>query len=233
MLTLHSENLRRINTNPEDQTAPHRPTDFPDVFPAQATEQDLRDHVWWWRYQDTPDRARKIFPPWEGEQHQSTRVMLELLRNYHEPSAWFYEFRARYKGRYAWDFGRPWIRCTDEQWNTLETLVPSTRPAQVPMGLQRAEDCWVTLEMWVNLRLNDATLVQSFCQRIADARRLQNIKPPGKRGGVRRRKQSWLAIEAMDVQHYRIRALTKGESGQLSKHRARYEEICERLNLKP
>lgn len=218
---------------PGDQTAPHRSKDFSDEFPEQATKQHLIDHVWWWRYQDNLEQAKKIFPPWEGETHQITGVMLNCLRNYLEPSAWFYEFRARYNGRYEWDFGCPWVRCTDQQMSTLSCLVPSTYPSQFLLDLQRKEDCWVEFQTPFNLRLNDQTLVRDFLARVSKERERRAISPPKRQGGVRRRKLSWMSVEAMDIRHYNLGLLESAERGRLSKDLQRYVKMCQNLGLAP
>jgi hypothetical protein len=229
---LLSNSLREWKISKSRQNFPHRPKTFPASFPAKATEQKLCEEVWWWRYADE-DNAKRIFPPWGDESGSVTQMLLQVFLNYMEPSAWFYEFRARYRGRYKWDFGAPWIRCSDEQRRLLANLVPPEHPSKFFLPVSRREDFWIVIPDKVNLLVNDATLVRSFLATVRKERHVRGLSAPGKTGGVRRKRRTWVPIEAMDLEHYEIRLQTDAERGQVSKWYAFYEATCERLKLAP
>lgn len=234
LVAIHRRNLAERRIRPEHQRAEYRPKDFPDEFPPEADEKLLKATVWWWRFRTNVDQAKRIFPPETATDNSRTKRMLDKLNNLHEPSAWFYEFRARYADRYQWDFGCPWISCTDEQHKTLSSMIPAEEPAQVAVSLSKPGDSWITLDMfWVNLRLNDEVLARQFFDHVAEARRVRGVKAPGPGRGVRRRPLSWAPLESMDIRHHGIRALTDGERSQLSKARRRYVTLCKRLGLEP
>lgn len=224
--------LSRWGVPKDRQSFPHRPQDFADTFPTTASEKKLRQEVWWWRYADE-ENAERIFPPWGAGTNSMTHAFLKVFRNFWEPSAWFYEFRARYKGRYEWDFGRPWIRCSDEQRRTLEQVVPSKYPSQFYLPVSRSEDCWAMISEKINLRLNDETLAKQFLAKVAEERESRGIKAPGKQGGVRRRALSWAPIEYMDLDYYGILERSSSIRSQVSKARLNYEAMCKRLSLAP
>ena len=159
--------------------------------------------------------------------------MLSIFLNYMEPSALFYEFRARYNGHYKWDFGASWILCSDEQRRMLANLVPPEHPSERYLSVSRPEDCWVEIPDKVNLLLNNANLVRHFLAAVRRERKARGLVAPGKGGGVRRKKRSWVPIEAMDLKHYGIRPLTDSERGQLAKYGAAYKATCRRLKLAP
>jgi hypothetical protein len=224
--------LRRWKVAKTRQNFPHRPKDFVDVFPATATEEKLRQKMWWWRYADE-ENAERIFPPWGEGTNSMTQALLKSFCNYMEPSAFFYEFRARYDGRYKWDFGRPWIRCSDEQRRMLVEVVPSEYPSQFYLPVARPEDCWATISEKINLRVNDETLARQFLSRVAKEREYRGVKAPGKEGGVRRKKMSWAPIEYMDLRHYGVIKDSSSGHSQVSKARRNYEATCASLNLAP
>ena len=229
---LLSDRLREWKVSEDQQAFTHRPKVFGDVFPTDASKEALIRKLWWWRYANLAE-AKRIFPPWGKNDRQWTWIMLNVFTNSMELSAWFYEFRARYEGRYQWDFHRPWIRCSDQQRSVLELLVPSDRPSKFYLPVSRPTDCWVEMPGKVNLLLNDKTLADGFLARVREERERRGLSAPKYRGGVRRRKISWVPIESMDLEHYKICKLNGAERGHLSKARKKYEGICKSLNMDP
>jgi hypothetical protein len=229
---LLSVRLRSWKVPKMRQNFPHRPRDFPKKFPRTATEQKLRNEVWWWLYANE-DNAGRIFPSWGEGADFMTQVSLEIFLNYMEDSAWFYEMRARYNARYKWEFGVPWIHCSDEQRRMLADILPSKYPSQFYLPVPRSEDCWVTISEKCNLLVNDATLAQRFLGRVAKERKTRGISAPGKQGGVRRRSLSWSALELMDKRHYGVIGDDGGVRSIISKGRKKYEAMCKDLVLAP
>ncbi|MEI6072534.1 MAG: hypothetical protein WCS31_12130 [Verrucomicrobiae bacterium] len=228
-----AENLKLWGMTEEEQEYPHRPEDFPDVFPEAADEELLVNNVWWWRYAD-PEKYVRIFPHWSARLAAYSLKSLLIFQNHLELGAFFYEFRARYNGRYVWDFDRPWIRCSDQQWRSLNCLLPSKYPSTVDLPITRPIDRWISFpEFNLNLSLNDETLVREFKCEITRKRQELGIARPATGKGVRRRPISWMTIEAMDIQKYKIRPLTDGERSALTKARRSYKESCLRLGLEP
>lgn len=229
---IHLTKLRKWRIGSENQERWNQPPDFVSEFPQAATEEYLRKHVWWWRYMESQEEARRVFVPWaDGGFGDINAIMYRHFADYLEPSAWFYEFRARHAGRYRWDFGFPWLKCSQEERRTLTCLVPGEHPARLKLPLTTDKDFWVSLSIDANLLLNDETLAHDYLAVIAKQRELHGVKRPGIGQGVRRRALSWAAIEAMDIRHYKIRALEDGERSSLRNGRKRYFSICDELGL--
>ena len=208
---------------------------FLDAFPASdapgVDENYLVEHLWWWRH-TAPESCQEIFqhrgwPEW----HQ---VLQGLFEDHFEPSAYFYEFRARYDERYDWDFDRPWVLCSLEQRRMLDCYLPSEHPARNYLQSDVRSNNWAKVpERWVNLQLNDSVLVEQFQAEIEQLRESKSIPRPAKGKGIRRRDISWRSIEMMDARYYKMRVLNASERSQLSKETKAYEQICEQLNLTP
>ncbi|TSA33859.1 MAG: hypothetical protein D4R65_07050 [Verrucomicrobiaceae bacterium] len=216
-----------------EQSYPHRPEHFWDRFPEAATEDLLVNNVWWWRYAD-PEKYLRIFPEWgDGLEWWSQKLFL-TFQNHLEASAYFYEFRARYNDRYVWDFDRPWIRCSDQQWRSLNRLLPSKYPSTVDLPITRPIDNWVSLPpLNLNLGLNDEILFREFKLELERKRQEIGLERPATGQGVRRRAISWKPIEFMDYRRYKIMVLNDAERSGLSKARRSYERTCTRLGLEP
>ncbi len=228
-----AEDLRRWGKTEKEQEYPHRPRDFLAAFPEEAHQQLLVNNVWWWRYAVNPEKCSRVFPPLtEGSAWWPT-FMHKIFMDHLEPSAFFYEFRARYKKRYVWDFGRPWILCSDEQRRSLSCLLPSNYPSTLNLHLPRPEDRWSAFFGDYNLLLNDETLIRQFTKELKQKRSDLGLSRPAPGQGVRRRSISWQPIEYMDIRRYGIRVLNESERSALSRARKLYEETCARLRLDP
>jgi len=200
---------------------------FPKVQPARITEERLAKQLWWWRKADT-DKADTIFhhpniPHW-------TEILLGLYRDYFEQSAYYYELRARYRERYAWGFGQPWVYCSREQRRMLGCLWPrpSSHPVRRWTPAEAGRPEWRELiGVKFNLKLNDSVLVEQFTSELKRLRSQLEIPAPKIGTGVRRKPISWLPIELMDIRRYEIRSLNGSERSQVSKAILDYEEVCE------
>ena len=102
----------------------------------------LEEHLWWWRY-DTEEKCATIFstqPAYAGPEY-----LRRIFRHHWEHSAFFYEVRARYDGRYTWDFGKPWIKLSMEHRRALNCILPNPYPTRqfLPSDIGATE--WVEL----------------------------------------------------------------------------------------
>jgi hypothetical protein len=108
------------------QTFDNQPQGFAEEFfekgDIHVTAGVLDQRLWWWRLATEADSS-KIFCGTGSTQDpvQAFRIFTE----YQQLSAFYYEFRARHDERYKWDFGKPWILCSREQWEYLASLWPT------------------------------------------------------------------------------------------------------------
>lgn len=213
------------------------PTKFAKRFPKTASLKDLETKIWWWR-SATEERCGELFRckdlPSEKAQNEYARVRLQRFWDMLSVSAHFYEFRARYSGRYVWPFGMPWVDCSIDQQERLFALLPGDHPAQGFAPVGRTVDHYATLPArFVNLSLNDWTLIEEFLIEIKALRRSHGIQAPQRGKGRRTRALSWAAIEAMDLRRYAIGELTDSQRSALSKDKRRYEATCRHLGIAP
>lgn len=197
---------------------------FPKAGINGITETRLANQLWWWRKADA-DGAATIFhhPKFPGW----TEILLGLYRDYFELSAYYYELRARFDGKYAWGFGHPWVYCSREQRRMLGCLWPSPYPVQNWTPAESGKPEWRAVDrLPLNLQLNDSVLVEQFASEVKQLRERWQIPAPATGQGVRRKPISWLPIELMDVRHYQIRTLNDSERSQVSKATRAYERAC-------
>jgi hypothetical protein len=221
-----------------------QPTKFAQRFPKTADRKFLESKLWWWRFA-TEEHCGLLFQaklafrssqfPSEREERDAfARARLQSFKEMLIDSAHFYEFRARYNGRYAWPLAKPWPDVSPEQQFRLASLVPGEYPAKDFGSSGREADHWVSLPTrFVNLKLNNWTLMEQFMQEINALRELHGVAAPERGKGVRKRALSWTAIEAMDLRRYSICEPTDGERSALSKAQCRYEATCAQLGLEP
>lgn len=221
-----------------------QPTKFAQRFPKTADRKFLESKLWWWRFA-TEEQCGLLFAAtlaYRSSQFRSAReerdafyrVRLQTFKETLIDSAHFYEFRARYNGRYAWPLAKPWPDVSPQQQFRLASLVPGEHPAKDFCPGGREADHWVSLEGgFVNLKLNNWTLMEQFMQKINALRELHGAAAPEPGKGVRKRALSWTAIEAMDLRRYSICEPTDSERSALSKAQRSYEATCAQLALEP
>ncbi len=239
--TTHSElqqllgaKLQEWNISPAQQFYDLQPSGILNSFPCDTeglTEAHLSNGLWWWR-QANSEQYANVFNHFGNPQYSA--ILLTLFKDYFEQSAYYYEMRARFGGRYTWDFGRPWIACSQEQRRMLQCLWPNPTP---PVNYSHAEaknPAFICLtNTCFNIAINDAVLVRQFLDEINQERARQGIVAPGYHGGVRRRPLSWLPIECMDIKHYQARILTDSERSQVSKAVREYRDACTAISIRP
>jgi hypothetical protein len=220
------------------------PTKFAQRFPKTADRKFLESKLWWWRFATekhcgllfgaTLAFRTSQFPSVRDERDAFYRARLQRFKNTLIDSAYFYEFRARYNGRYEWPLDKPWPDCDPKEQERLSSLVPGEYPAKNFGSGGREADHWVSLEgRFVNLKLNNWTLMEQFMQEINALRESHGVAAPEPGKGVRKRALSWTVIEAMDLRRYSIREPTDGERSALSKAQRSYEATCAQLGLEP
>ncbi len=205
--------------------------EFPKVSKGGVKEAHLESHLWWWRKANA-DGAQSIFrhegwPQW-------TQMLLSLYQDHFELSAYFYELRARFEKRYAWDFGYPWICCSRQQRRMLDCLWPNPYPAQnwLPSDTEKTE--WQQfVGVNFNLKLNNTVLTAQFTEEIERLRRQHGIRKPAPGEGVRRKPMTWRPIELLDIRRYGIRELGDAERSQVSKAVVAYEAACRETGIEP
>lgn len=208
------------------------PAPFPDTFPKTAVLSTLERRVWWWRYaekESNPQMWRRIFPQLEGSPRDYPDLQWENFKDLLQPSAFFYEFRARYNDRYSYEFGVPWINCTWWQKWALRALIVDPFPDQYFTPQSGGSNHWVTLQFPVNLLSTDEAARRRF---VSDLKRLR-AEHGIKRGYLRTRDLPWMAVETMDLRRYRIDRIEPGGPSALSKARRKYEQDCQRLGIAP
>ncbi len=202
---------------------------FDDSFPDKATESYLKKHVWWWRFANKK-QCHKLFPRAEELGDDYPQMKLQNYEDLLRPSAFFYEFRARYKERYKYDLGAPWINLSfRDQW-CLRELVPDTYPDRYFSPASSQDNHWMVINnVMVNASLPDSAICEFLMLRVAAERRKRRIK----KRRIRVTPFSWKAIEAMDLKRYKLGPLTCSWRGLKSRGTKFYEETCTRLGLKP
>ena len=202
---------------------------FDDSFPDKATESYLKKHVWWWSFADKK-QCHKLFPRAEELGDDYPQVKLQNYEDLLRPSAFFYEFRARYKERYKYDLGAPWINLSfRDQW-CLRELVPDKYPDRYFSPASSQNNHWMVINnVMVNASLPDSAICEFLMLRVAAERRKRRIK----KRRIRVTPFSWKAIEAMDLKRYKLGPLTCSWRGLKSRGTKFYEETCTRLGLKP
>ena len=171
---------------------------FPDAFPKTAVLSTLEKRVWWWRYAEKEsDRQmwRRIFPQPEGSPKDYPDLQWENFKDLLEPSAFFYEFRARYKERYSYEFDVPWINCTWWQKWALRALIIDPFPDQYFTPTSGGSNHWVSVQLPVNLRSTDAAATRRLVSELKRLRAEHAIE----RGNVRTRDLPWMAAAMLHL----------------------------------
>jgi hypothetical protein len=202
---------------------------FADSFPGKAKEAVLKRHLWWWRYANEK-QCQKIFPRAEELGADYPRLKLQNYEDLLQPSAFFYEFRARYNGRYKYDLGVPWINCSfQDQW-CLRELVPDKHPDRYFSPATSKGNHWMVINnVMVNVSLPDSAICESIMLRVAAERRKRRIK----KRRIRVVPFSWRAIETMDLTRYVKDPMSDSQRGLKSRETKFYLENCARLGLEP
>jgi hypothetical protein len=208
------------------------PAPFPDTFPKTAVLSTLERRVWWWRHtvkESVRRDWRHVFPQPESAPVDYPDVQRQNFKDLLEPSAFFYELRARYKGRYSYEFGTPWINCTWWQKWALRALIVDPFPDQYFTPTSGGSNHWVSVQLPVNLRSTDAAATRRLVSELKRLRAAHGIK----RGNVRTRDLPWMAVETMDLDRYKIQKVKPGGPSAMHKALVKYEEECKRLRIDP
>lgn len=202
---------------------------FADSFPDKANEAVLKRRLWWWRYANEK-QCHKIFPRAEELDADYPRLKLQNYEDLLQPSAFFYEFRARYNRRYKHDFGVPWINCSfQDQW-CLRELVPDKHPDRYFSPATSKDNHWMVINnVMVNVSLPDSAICESIMLRVATERRKKRIK----KRRIRVVPFSWKAIETMDLARYVKDPMSDSQRALKSRETKFYLENCARLGLEP
>jgi hypothetical protein len=206
------------------------PTRFPNRFPEAATLGDLERSVWWWRYAKRGADSAAVFPSPSKTDPFLQKIQLDLFLEGMQESAYFYEFRARYEGRYEWEFGSCWPNCSGQEKRFLDCLQPPDFPRKTHYFQEDSH--WVQFPKF-NLQLGDDTLVNYFKELLAVARVNTWNPKPLKGKGARKRELSWLPIELLDRKRYLNLVFNDSERSTVSKANREYKETCEKLGLLP
>lgn len=219
-----------IREEAEALQAPKAP--FGDKFPKTASFRTLETRVWWWRFTAKDERQKwsRVFPPPEGAPKDYQAVQRDNFKDLLELSAFFYELRARYDGRYAYEFGVPWINCTWWQKWALRSLVIDTFPDQYFRPVPSGKNEWVNLQLPVNLLSTDRAAKTRLVAELKRLRKERGIKA----GLIRTRDLPWMSIETMDLEHYKItEKIPPGGLSAMYKQRQKYETQCKQLGIDP
>ena len=171
-----------------------------------------------------------LFPCISERDHFFSELQMEHLLDAMQDSAFFYEFRARYGGRYQWDFGAPWPNCSIEKRAFLERKIPSKYPRKIWLS-ERPGIEWEDLTL--NLALGDKTLLAFVKKELVKIRKAKGIPHPPPSKGARRRPMSWQSLELMDKKRYFGTVFNDSERKIVHSARKRYIESCKALGLDP
>ncbi len=206
------------------------PTRFPNQFPEEATLAELKTNLWWWRLTKKSADYAAVFPSPPKTDPFLQKIQWDLFLEGMQESAYFYEFRARYEGRYEWEFGSCWPNCSGQEKRFLDCLQPPQFPRKTHYFQEDSN--WVQFPKF-NLQLGDDTLVKFFKKLLAVARVNTWNPKPAKGKGARRRALSWRAIETLDKRKYLKHVTSCSERSALSQATGEYLATCEKLNLEP
>jgi len=227
------EAAERFGISSHDDSLQAPRAKFAPKFPKTASLSILRSRMWWWSYtgKGSSGKLSRVFPPPKGASKDYPIRQWQNFKDLFEPSALFYEFRARYEGRYAYEFGVPWINCTWWQKWALRGLVPDPFPDQYFSPTSEGDNDWVTLQLPVNLRWTDTAVKQCFESELMRLRKERGIE----RGRVRTRDLPWMSIETMDMKRYKIteEKILPGGPKAVHKQLQTYLVQCKQLGIKP
>jgi len=213
----------------------------------RVTLDDLLNHVWWWKsyVEDFVPATQSIV---EGKSERdavdSTAIsswsgeLMDLFRDNWEWSAFLYEFRARYGGRYSWEpFGKPWPKLNHTERGILACVWPPKhtgshriQPKLSPVVLEKMKSIEV-VKLQHDLHAPGAIaegMVLTEIVRFADA---FGFSLPG-RGEGKRQKVPWRAIQLLDLQYLLGRKFPGNES-KLKQAIANYEAAFKEVNRIP
>lgn len=205
---------------------------FAGEFPKTASLSTLQARLWWWPYtrKCSSGRLSRVFPPPKGAWKDYPILQWQNFKDLFEPSALFYECRARYDDRYSYEFGVPWINCTWWQKWALRALIPDTLPNQYFSPACEGNNRWVNLQLPVNLMSTDKAATRRLVGELKRLRKERGIK----RGRVRTRDLPWMSIETMDLVRYKIAGkISPGGLSAMYKQRQKYETQCKQLGIDP
>lgn len=217
------------------QTFDNKPPEVAEEFFAKAdiqvTEAVLEQRLWWWKRATEADNFKILCGKGGTEDAvQAFRIFTE----YHQLSAFYYEFRARHDQRYKWDFGKPWILCSREQWDYLASLWPTQTTPTIWQPSQKGKQGWVEIPArQINLKANDSVLMQQFLDELARLRKEHGIERPKEGKGVRRKPISFLPIELLDRRYYLGLKLNGSQRSQMSKAEQDYVAACKAADIQP
>ncbi len=160
---------------------------------------ELKTNLWWWRFTKKSADHAAVFPSPPKTDPFLQKIQLDLFLEGMQESAYFYEFGARYEGRYEWEFGSCWPNCSGQEKRFLDCLQPPQFPRKTHYFQEDSN--WLQFPK-CNLQLGDDTLVKFFEKLLAVARVNSWNPKPAKGKGARRRGLSWRAIEILDKRKY-------------------------------
>ena len=219
---------------------------FPSVGAQEMTLRTLGEELWWWKnvvndfegslvgVAETPDEKawRDGLLDTKWQQHS-----YDLFRDNWERSAFFYEFRARFQGRYAWEpFGKPWVKLNYTQRGILACMWPPTnvgqhriQPTLHPMVVARMKSR-VRLNFAADLNMPPAKL-DALVERLLAERGI-TVPKRGKRGSGSPKMLPWRTLQYLDLQHYLQRKFPDNQT-KLIATTQRYVEACKEFGIPP
>ena len=219
-----------------------------DHFPTRVEGiLDLVERVWWWKTAmddfkemttamclgETEKESVKnlVVPPWPEEAYGR-------FRDNWERSAFFYEFRARYKERYSWGFfGKPWVKLRVAECGILRCIWPPTHvgkwrlePKLHPLVLKQMK-LKAQMAVTVDQRLPPEKIKELVQEELERLLKAKGLALSG-RGSGRPRMRPWRALQYMDVDHYLGRKFPDNET-KLNEIERDYEEACAKAGIEP
>lgn len=205
----------------------------------------LLDHVWWWKAvgKDFIERTCSIA---EIERAEVRRTEIRpwnagltgLFFDNWEWSAWLYEMRARYRGRYAWEpFEKPWPKLNHTERAILAIWWPPKHVGRhriqrmlSPVVLQEMKSL-VAVRLQHDLRAPGSSAEEQVLDEIKELAGKAGVKVPGK-GQGRRKKLPWRALQYLDLEHFLGRKLPDSDS-KLKDAIKGYEAACKAAGIDP
>lgn len=200
------------------------------ALPPARVRKFFEKRVWWWRNNDNRGDSA-LFLPWKPEVQIMADFFWQVYLDYHQKAAWFYEFRARYNGRFNWDFGGPWPWCYDQEMNAVaHSIPPSHRPSLLLPTVRTPTT--VKLEILVDAYAPEEDNVEIFRRMLAERKKKfisDKLPLPPKRT----RPPKFTVIEALDLKRYANIVLSDGERGSKAKEQKEYLKLCKAIQIDP
>lgn len=206
----------------------------------------LLDRMWWWKsiVKDFKGATKGVFMEMsEKAALENTTVVqwpkqhLALFHDNWERSAFFYEFGARYKGRYTWGFGRPWVKLNNTERAILSIWWPvghfgrnRIQPRLSPVVLQRMKSR-VAVRLQHDLHAPGSVAKGRVLDEIMKLATKAGLKIPGK-GKGRRKKLPWRALQYLDLEHFLGRKFPDSVT-KLRGTTKVYEDACAAAGIEP